>query len=111
VLDDQPVKIRTSKGEIVSVPYTLEVNDIPMAALQHLEADAMLKRGIEQFERLYAESAKIPRVMAVSVHMFLTGVPHRIGWLERLYRHMRARKGVLFWTGEQILDWYLAQTR
>ena len=30
----------------------------------------------------------------------------RIGYLEQLYEHIRARPGVLMWTGEQILDWY-----
>ena len=109
VLDDQPVKIRTSKGQIVSVPYTLEVNDIPMMALQHHSADEMFRRGAAQFDRLYEESETITRVMAISVHPYITGVPHRIGWLEKLYQHIQARPGVLLWTGEQILDWYLTQ--
>ncbi|MGE5337395.1 MAG: polysaccharide deacetylase family protein, partial [Gemmatimonadota bacterium] len=109
VLDDQPVKIRTSRGHIVSVPYTLEVNDIPMMALQHHGAEEMFRRGAAQFDRLYEESETITRVMAISVHPYITGVPHRIGWLEKLYQHIRARPGVVLWTGEQILDWYLTQ--
>jgi len=109
VLDDQPVRIRTAKGHIVSVPYTLEVNDIPMMAVQHHGAEEMLRRGAAQFDRLYAEAERITRVMAISVHPYITGVAHRIGWLEQLYAHIRSRPGVLHWTGEQILDWYLAQ--
>jgi allantoinase len=113
VLDDQPVKIRTSKGEIVSVPYTLEVNDIPLMALQHHASDELYLRGAAQFDRLYAESvaSESARVMAISVHPYITGVPHRIGWLEKLYAHVAAKPGVLMWTGEQILDWYLTQGR
>jgi allantoinase len=113
VLDDQPVKIRTSKGEIVSVPYTLEVNDIPMMALQHHGSDELYLRGAAQFDRLYAEAAASgsARVMAISIHPYITGVAHRIGWLEKLYDHIAARPGVLMWTGERILDWYLTQTR
>ena len=34
---------------------------------------------------------------------------HRIVHLERLYRYMHARPGVLFWTGAQIYDWFVAQ--
>jgi len=111
VLDDQPVKIRTAKGEIVSVPYTLEVNDIPMMALQHHGGDELFVRGAAQFDRLYAESVASgsARVMAISVHPYITGVAHRIGWLEKLYGHIAAQPGVLMWTGEQILDWYLTQ--
>jgi peptidoglycan/xylan/chitin deacetylase (PgdA/CDA1 family) len=109
VLDDQPVYVRTRKGSVVSVPYTVETNDIPMMLIQHHSSEEMLKRGLDHFERLYAESASITRVMAISVHPYISGVPHRIGYLERLYEHVRAKPGVLFWTGEQVLDWYRAQ--
>jgi allantoinase len=109
VLDDQPVRIQTSKGSVVSVPYTLEVNDITMMALQHHDSEEMLRRGAAQFDRLYEESAKIPRVMAISTHAYISGVAHRIGWLEKLYEHIAKKPGVLMWTGEQILDWYLTQ--
>ena len=57
----------------------------------------------------YAESESITRVMAISVHPYLSGVPHRIGYLEKIYEHILARPGVLMWTGEQILDWYTGQ--
>ena len=39
----------------------------------------------------------------------LRGVPHRIGYLEKLYEYIRQRPGVLMWKGEQILDWYLGK--
>ncbi|HSD40990.1 MAG TPA: polysaccharide deacetylase family protein [Burkholderiales bacterium] len=109
VLDDQPVYIRTRKGPVVSVPYTVETNDIPIMVIQHNSAEEMLKRGVDHFERLYAESATITRVMAISVHPYISGVPHRIGYLERLYEHIRARPGVVLWPGERILDWYRTQ--
>lgn len=106
VLDDQPCDILTSKGPIVSVPYTLEVNDVSLMAVQQHSSDELLKRGVRHFDRLYQESADATRVMAVSIHPYLTGVPHRIGYLEELYRHIANQPGVLMWTGGQILDWY-----
>jgi peptidoglycan/xylan/chitin deacetylase (PgdA/CDA1 family) len=109
VLDDQPVYIRTRKHPVVSVPYTVETNDIPMMLIQHHSSEEMLRRGVDHFERLYAESASITRVMAISVHPYISGVPHRIGHLERLYEHVRSKPGVLFWPGEKILDWYRTQ--
>ena len=110
VLDDQPVKLETRHGPVVSVPYSVETNDIPIFALQNQPSDAMLRRTIDQFNRLYEESAQITRVMAISVHPYLSGVPHRIGYLEKIFEHIQARPDVAMWTGEQILDWYLAQT-
>ena len=110
VLDEQPCRIETTHGPVTSIPYTVEMNDIAMMALQHHPSEEWLHRGIAQFERLYAESECSTRVMALSIHPYITGVPHRIGYLEKLYAHMFARPGVLAWTGEQILDWYAAQT-
>jgi allantoinase len=107
VLDDQPLAITTRAGPLVSIPYTLETNDITVHALQELPSDAFYRRGVDQFERLYQESATITRVMAISLHPYITGVAHRIGHLERLYAHIRSRPGVLMWTGGQIYDWYL----
>jgi peptidoglycan/xylan/chitin deacetylase (PgdA/CDA1 family) len=106
VLDDQPVRIQTACGPIVSVPYTVEMNDISMMALQHHPSEEWLRRGIDHFDRLYADGEKTARVMAISIHPYITGAPHRIGYLERLYDYILQRPGVKAWTGEQILDWY-----
>ena len=57
VYDDEPTVIRTAKGPLVTLPYTVELNDIPMMLVQHHESDYLLKRTIDQFDRLYAEGA------------------------------------------------------
>ncbi|HKU45396.1 MAG TPA: polysaccharide deacetylase family protein [Burkholderiales bacterium] len=110
VLDDQPVKIQTAHGPVVSVPYTVEMNDISMMVLQNHPSEEWLRRGIDQFDRLYLEGEQSARVMAISVHPYITGVPHRIGYLEKLYEYISQRPGVLMWKGEQILDWYLGKS-
>lgn len=109
VLDDQPVWLKANPKPVLSVPYTVEINDIPMMLLQHNRAEELLLRGVDQFERLWHESEKIPRVMAISVHPYVTGVPHRIGYFEKLLDHILSRPGVLIQTGEQISNGYRAQ--
>jgi peptidoglycan/xylan/chitin deacetylase (PgdA/CDA1 family) len=111
VMDDQPCRVDTASGPMVSIPYTLEMNDIAMMVVQNHPSEEWLRRGIEQFERLYAESERITRVMAISVHPYVMGVAHRIGFFEKLYHHISRRPGVLHWTGEKILDWYAAETQ
>ncbi|HEX4928741.1 MAG TPA: polysaccharide deacetylase family protein [Burkholderiales bacterium] len=106
VLDDQPCTIATAHGPMVSVPYTVEMNDIAMMALQNHPSEEWLRRGIDQFDRLWQEGEASARVMAISVHPYITGVPHRIAYLEKLYAYITSRPGVMLWTGEQILDWY-----
>lgn len=109
VMDDQPVWINANPKPVLSVPYTVEINDIPMMLLQHSRSDEMLRRGVEQFERLWEESASATRVMAISVHPYVTGVPHRIAYFEKLLDHIQAKSGVQICTGENISNWYRAQ--
>ena len=109
VLDEQPVPLKTSKGEIVSVPYTVEINDVVISAVRQQPSDEIFRRGRDQFDRLHADGEKAPRVMAISIHPYLTGVPHRIKYLEMLYDHILGHDGVVMWTGAEILDWYRAQ--
>ena len=111
VLDDQPVSLHSPRGPITALPYTVEVNDVVINAVQQHGSDEILKRGKAQFDRLYREGATTPRVMAISVHPYLSGVPHRIDYLEQLYDYVLGHDKVLVWTGETILDWYLEQRK
>jgi allantoinase len=61
---------------------------------------------MDQFDQLYEDSRESARVMALVVHPYIMGVPHRLKWFRKVYERLSARKDVLFWTGEQILDWY-----
>jgi allantoinase len=109
VLDEQPVTLKTSHRDIVSVPYTVEINDVVISAVQQQPSDEIFRRGRDHFDRLYIDGAKAPRVMAISIHPYLTGVPHRIKYLEMLYDYILGHEGVVMWTGAEILDWYRTQ--
>jgi peptidoglycan/xylan/chitin deacetylase (PgdA/CDA1 family) len=108
VNDDLPYEIATSAGPLVSVPYTLELNDIPMMVIQHHASSEWLTRARDQFDRLYAEGARTPRVMALAVHPYISGVPHRIKYFEAVYDYIRKHKGVWMTTGAEIYEHYRA---
>ena len=109
VLDDQPIDIATKDGSVLSIPYTVETNDITMIALQQHESREIFERTKAQFDQLYQESSEITRIMAISLHPYITGAPHRIGQLETFLSYLNDKPGVLMWTGEQIVDWYRSQ--
>jgi peptidoglycan/xylan/chitin deacetylase (PgdA/CDA1 family) len=109
-LDDQPVRLKVRSGDMVSVPYPVETNDITMMALQQHTSDVFAQRTIDHFERLYQDSADITRIMGISLHTYISGVPHRIKYVEQVFEHIASKPDVLLWTGEQVLDWYLDQT-
>ncbi len=109
VLDDQPVPVNTRAGSMTALPYPVEINDVVMSAVQQQPSDEIFRRGRDQFDRLYQESADSVRVMSISIHPFLTGVPHRIKYLEQLFDYILGHEGVVPMTGEEMLDWYRAQ--
>jgi len=108
VLDDEPVTLKTTHKPVVALPYKFEIHDIVMMALQHLPSDQWHNRALDHFRTLYEESTERPKVMAMACHPYLSGVPHRIGHVERTFAELLAHDGVVAWDGAKILDWYLA---
>jgi len=108
VLDDQPVMLKTRSRPLVSVPYTQECNDVAMMLIQHHTAAEYRDRAIDQFEQLYADAQHSARIMSLVAHPYIIGVPHRLRYFREALAHIQSQSGVVFWTGEQILDWYLA---
>ncbi|NKB27770.1 MAG: polysaccharide deacetylase family protein [Rhodobacteraceae bacterium] len=106
VIDDLPETIETPSGPVTTLPYTVENNDIAVHALQGHPAPEFLNRGRDQFDRLYAEGADNARIMAISVHPYITGVPHRIRYLEELLDYVKGHENVAWMTGAEIGDWY-----
>ena len=107
VIDDLPAPLRTKHGTMLTMPYSVELNDIPMMMIQHHRAEELFDRTVAQFDRLYAEAeTQGAKVMGLAVHPYISGVPHRIGWFEKALAHMAARPGARFWQGRQIMDWY-----
>jgi peptidoglycan/xylan/chitin deacetylase (PgdA/CDA1 family) len=107
VYDDEPTRINTAKGPLVTLPYSVETNDIPMMLVQHHEAAYWTQKCLDSFERYYEEGATRAKIMAIAIHPYISGQPFRIKYLEEVYKKINRKKGVLHWNGEQILDWYL----
>jgi len=106
VLDDQPLWLQTTTRPLVSVPYTQECNDVAMMLIQHHKASEYYDRAVDQFEQLYADSKDSARVMALVVHPYIMGAPHRLKYYRQALERIREHSDVAFWTGEQILEWY-----
>jgi peptidoglycan/xylan/chitin deacetylase (PgdA/CDA1 family) len=111
VYDDEPSEIRTAKGPLVTLPYTVELNDIPMMIVQHHRADELLRRATDQFDRLYREGAERAKILSIAIHPYISGVPHRIKYLEAFLDYAKGHQGVAFWTGEEILAWWRTTRR
>jgi len=107
VHDDEPSRIRTAHGELVTVPYTFDMNDITIMALALHEGRHFYERGVDQFTQLDKESRTRAKIMPIPIHAYLSGQPHRFVYLEKLYRYLAEQPGVVFMTGAEIYDWYV----
>jgi hypothetical protein len=79
-----------------------------MMLVQHHESAYFAQRCIDGFERLYREGAERAKIMAIAIHPYISGQPHRIKYLEAVYDHINRYAGVLHWSGVEILDWYMS---
>lgn len=105
VVDDQPVAMTLDDGRrIHAMPYSTEINDKPAFERRFMsppEFDAMIRR---QFDTLWREGEIQARVMAIALHPYLIGMPHRIGALDAALAHICSHDGVWRATGAEILD-------
>ncbi len=108
VLDDQPVWLKTRTRPLLNIPYTQECNDVAMMLIQHHKASEYSDRALDQFEQIYADAAHSARIMALVVHPYIMGAPHRPKYFRRVLEVIRNKSDVKFWTGGQIADWYFA---
>ncbi len=106
VYDDEPTVIKTDNGPLVTLPYTVECNDIPAMIVQHHEAAYWRQKCIDQFDRLWLEGAERPRIMSIAIHPYISGQPFRIKYLEEIYEYINRHAGVVHMNGEEIYHWY-----
>ncbi len=104
--DDQPFPMKVKKGSLLSMPYTVELNDIPAFLSLGLSAEAFGKQIVDQFDWLYEEGKTNARVMPICLHNFLIGQPFRAKYLDEALRYITSHKKVWLATAGEINDWY-----
>ena len=100
-----------SKGPLLTLPYSIELNDISLMIVQHQRPQEIFTRCMDYFERLYAESAARAKIMSIAVHPYISGTPFRIKYFEQTLAALKKKRGVVFWTGEEIMHWYRSARR
>lgn len=106
--DELPVPLRTQSGSLITMPYTLEINDVPAILGKGTTGEAFGQMIRDQFDVLYEEAATLPRVMSISIHPFITGHPFRMKHFASALRYIAQHDGVWAATGGQVNDWYRA---
>ena len=105
--DDQPFPLRVRSGRLLSVPYSVELNDV-LAHRRGEEAAEFASQIRDYFDTVYAEGMEQGRVMCIALHPFWIGQPHRLRAFRSAMEYILSHPGVWLTTGAEIADWYNA---
>ncbi len=111
VVDDLPCWLRTKHGPMVAVPYTLDLNDSVIYAVEKHSSEEQYRRLLYTLEAVEPELEWGPRVISLSFHHHLSGTLHRIKFVEKMLDVLLARRDTVFMTGGQIADWFIEADR
>ena len=107
--DDHPFRFNTPKNNLIAVPYTVELNDIPAFLNLGVSSEAFGDMIVDQFDVLYEEGATNARCMPICLHTFHVGQPNKFKHLKRAFEYIAGHDDVLLTTGDDINDWYREQ--
>jgi peptidoglycan/xylan/chitin deacetylase (PgdA/CDA1 family) len=86
--DDQPFWMRTRAGPILSVPYSIELNDSPALVFRQHSGREFADMITDQFDEMLQQSRKYPLVCSIVLHPFVVGQPFRLRALRRALTHV-----------------------
>jgi allantoinase len=102
--DDQPYRLNVPG--MLSVPYSVELNDLGIFTMQGLTGPQFVQTVTDQLDQLYADSAGSGRVMALALHPFVSGQPFRARYLDQALEHVASHPGVWLATSDEIAEHY-----
>jgi len=106
VNDDLPYRMNNG---LYAIPYSIELNDMPLFNVPSISIADFQRRICDTFDVLYEEGSRGGRVMAIALHPYLIGAPHRIRYLDKALAYVASHKEVWLATGSEIMDAYRAQ--
>ncbi len=110
VNDDMPYAMQTASGTLYAMPVPNDIDDHTILIQSRHSEDEYARQLCDQFDLLHAEaSSQGGRILALSLHPWVIGQPHRIGALERALAHVMSRGAVWSATASEILDAFTAQ--
>ena len=105
--DDQPQPVKVKGGKLISMPYSLEINDIIVYNAYFATPRRYCQMIKDQFDQLYAEGAESGTVMCLPLHAYAVGHPHRIAAFEEALAYITGKEGVWIATAREIAEYYM----
>ena len=106
LVDDVPCWMTTEAGPMLSIPYTVELNDVPVYVIGQHASSALADRIRDSLAFFARDGFARTRVMTVALHPHVIGVPHRMESFTAAMQELAAHPEVAFATSSEIGDWY-----
>ena len=96
VNDDMPFEFRTDNGPLIAMPLSNELEDRFILMNNFHSEQSWLEQVCDAADFLLAEanSGGSARILALNIHPWLMGQPHRIGVLEKALAYLSTLDGV-----------------
>jgi len=104
--DDQPFNMKVENGKMISIPYSVEINDYKLFLIQNFSPEDYFQILKENFDTLYKEGSINPRVMCIGLHPFIIGQPFRIKEFDRILKYIENHDDVWLTTSGDIANWF-----
>ncbi len=105
---DEPFTVTVKGKPFAVVPYTIRNNDIVRFDSPATTNAAYLQDLKDDFEVLYAEAASRRRMLSISTHDRISGIPGRVKLIEEFIKYAQKQKGVVFMRKDEIAKWALS---
>lgn len=106
-----PYRFRTDNGPLTMMPLSTEIEDQFVIGHNLHSEDSWVEQVKDAFDYLLEESASQGgRMLALNIHPWLIGQPHRISSLEAVLEYITGHNDVWQATASEILDVFAAQT-
>ena len=109
LIDELPCWMRTKLGPIVAMPYTFELNDVPIWTVQNNSCDEMKKRVDATLNIFDEEKLYNTKIITLALHPHIVGVPQNFYYLKKIIKDLKKRDDVIFMTSSQIGDWFIKE--
>jgi allantoinase len=107
-VDDIPCEMTTLNGRLFAMPYTQDLNDSIIYAIERHATGEFLNRIARTLAAYDAEPG--PHVISMGLHPHLMGVPHRLHEMRQILDLFQSHPDVGFTTPAETMDWYKAAT-
>lgn len=110
VNDDMPYVFRSDGNPLIAMPLPAELEDQFVIAHNGHSEDSWVEQVCDACDFLLAEAQdQGGRILALNLHPWLLGQPHRIGRLEKALEYITGQAGVWNAGGGEIVDAWIAQ--